>query len=112
LEEERPGRETFTMIRVNIFVEGLLYSNPEKFAAWFGESVVSILQAERNAFPTPEHINDNPKSAPSKRIRNCCDGYDKPLHGSLLAINIGLDSIRQQCLHFNQWLLRLESIIP
>ena len=99
------------MIRVNIFVEGLLYSNPEKFAAWFGESVVSILQAERNAFPTPEHINDNPKSAPSKRIRNCCDGYDKPLHGSLLAINIGLDSIRQQCLHFNQWLLRLESFI-
>lgn len=91
--------------------EGILYSNPQVFLTWFGESVVTILQAERNGFPSPEHINDNPLTAPSKRIRNCCDGYDKPLHGSLLALDIGLDSIRQQCQHFNQWLLRLESII-
>ncbi len=92
--------------------EGLLYTNPEAFSEWFGESVVDILQAERNAFPSPEHINDNPLTAPSKRIRNCCDKYDKPLHGSLIAINIGLDLIRQQCQHFNQWLLRLENIAP
>ncbi|MBD2533389.1 DUF4276 family protein [Nostoc flagelliforme FACHB-838] len=92
--------------------EGLLYSNPQAFAAWFDESVASILQDERNAFPSPEHINDNPLTAPSKRIRNCCNGYDKPLHGSLLAIDIGLDTIRQECQHFNRWLLRLESIIP
>ncbi|MDF5724254.1 MAG: hypothetical protein PUP91_28075 [Rhizonema sp. PD37] len=32
------------------------------------------------------------------------------MHGSVLAIDIGLDSIRQQCQHFNQWLLRLENI--
>nr|WP_238360826.1 DUF4276 family protein [Iningainema tapete] len=88
-----------------------MYSNPQVFFAWFGESAVSILQAERNGFPSPEHINDNPLTAPSKRIHNSCDGYDKPLHGSLLAIDIGLDSIRQQCQHFNQWLLRLENII-
>lgn len=89
--------------------EGLLYSNPQVFSAWFGESVVTILQAERDSFPSPEHINDNPLTAPSKRIRNCCDGYDKPLHGSLQAIDIGLDSIRQQCQHFNQWLLSPEA---
>jgi Domain of unknown function (DUF4276) len=90
--------------------EGLLYSNPQVFGGWFDESVVSILQAERDVFPSPEHINDNPLTAPSKRIRNCCEGYDKPLHGSLLAIDIGLDTIRRECQHFNQWLLRLESI--
>ncbi|WP_460206260.1 hypothetical protein [Scytonema sp. NUACC21] len=28
-----------------------------------------------------------------------------------VAIDIGLDSIRQQCQHFNQWLLRLENMI-
>jgi Domain of unknown function (DUF4276) len=92
--------------------EGLLYSQPQAFAAWFDEDVVSVLQAECNAFPSPEHINDNPLTAPSKRIRNCCDGYDKPLHGSLLAIDIGLDIIRQECQHFNQWLLRIENITP
>ncbi len=92
--------------------EGLLYSNPQVFAAWFDEGAVSILLRERNAFPSPEHINDNPLTAPSKRIRNCCEGYDKPLHGSLLAIDIGLDTIRQQCKHFNKWLNKLESINP
>jgi hypothetical protein len=90
--------------------EGLLYSQPQAFAAWFDESVVDILQADRNAFPSPEHINDHPLTALSKRIRNCCNGYDKPLHGSLLAIDIGLDRIRQECQHFHQWLLRLENI--
>lgn len=87
--------------------EGLLYSQPQAFAAWFDEDVVSILLFRRNSFPSPEHINDNPLTAPSKRIRNCCDAYDKPLHGSLLAIDIGLDTIRQECQHFNQWLLRI-----
>lgn len=91
--------------------EGLLYSQPQVFAQWFDESVVGILQADRNAFASPEHINDNPLTAPSKRIRNCCNGYDKILHGSLLALEIGLSKIRQECQHFNQWLLRLENII-
>jgi len=91
--------------------EGLLYSNPQAFADWFDESTVRILQSERNAFSSPEHINDSPLTAPSKRIRNSCKGYDKPLHGSLLAIDIGLDKIRLECQHFNQWLLRIESIV-
>ena len=80
----------------------MLYSNPQAFAEWFDESAVSILQAERNAFSSPEHINDSPLTAPSKRIRNSCQGYDKPLHGSLLAIDIGLDTIRFECQHFNE----------
>lgn len=91
--------------------EGLLYSNPQAFAEWFDETAVVTLQEERNAFSSPEHINDSPLTAPSKRIRNCCKGYDKPWHGPLIAIDIGLDKIRLECQHFNQWLLRLESIV-
>jgi len=91
--------------------EGLLYSQPQAFAQYFDKRVVEILQAERDAFDSPEHINNHPLTAPSKRIRNCCNGYDKPLHGSLLAIDMGLDTIRQECQHFHQWLLRLENII-
>ncbi|BAZ08950.1 hypothetical protein NIES4071_07560 [Calothrix sp. NIES-4071] len=90
--------------------EGLLYSQPQAFSRWFDVSVVNTLSAEREAFPSPEHINDNPITAPSKRILKCCDGYEKPLHGSLIAIDIGLETIRQQCQHFNQWLLRLENL--
>lgn len=90
--------------------EGLLYSNPQAFFDWFDENAVNILQDERNAFPSPEHINDSPLTAPSKRILNCCSGYDKPLYGSLIAIDIGLDKIRLECQHFNKWLLQLETI--
>ncbi|RUT01251.1 hypothetical protein DSM106972_068020 [Dulcicalothrix desertica PCC 7102] len=90
--------------------EGLLYSKAQAFSEWFDASVVNTLEAERNAFPSPEHINDDPATAPSKRILRCCDGYEKPLHGSLIAIDIGLDTIRQQCQHFNQWLRRLENL--
>ncbi|MEB3216317.1 MAG: DUF4276 family protein [Nostocales cyanobacterium 94392] len=90
--------------------EALLYSQPQVFAEWFDASVVNILQGDRNQFTSPEHINDHPQTAPSKRILKCCPTYQKPLHGSLLAIEIGLDIIRQQCQHFHQWLLRLENI--
>ncbi|WP_353932671.1 DUF4276 family protein [Okeanomitos corallinicola TIOX110] len=90
--------------------EGLLYSNPQAFLGWFDQSVVEILESERKLFPSPEHINDSPITAPSKRILRCCPGYDKPLHGSLIAMDIGLDTIRNQCQHFDKWLTKLENI--
>lgn len=68
--------------------EALLYSQPQAFSNWFDTSVVSRLEAERKAFPSPEHINDDPVTAPSKRILRCCDGYEKPL---LLLLSIPLD---------------------
>ncbi|MBD2292232.1 DUF4276 family protein [Anabaena sphaerica FACHB-251] len=90
--------------------EGLLYSNPQAFLGWFDKSIVEQLQCERELFLSPEHINDSPITAPSKRILRCCPGYDKPLHGSLIAMDIGLDIIRQQCQHFDKWLTKLENI--
>jgi hypothetical protein len=90
--------------------EGLLYSNPQSFLGWFDQNIVEQLQRERESFPSPEHINDSPITAPSKRILRCCPGYDKPLHGSLIAMDIGLDIIRNQCQHFDKWLTKLENI--
>ncbi len=90
--------------------EGLLYSNPQAFLEYFDQSTVEQLQSERESFPSPEHINNSPQTAPSKRIIRCCAGYDKPLHGSLIAMDIGLDIIRNQCQHFDKWLTRLENI--
>ncbi|TVP63008.1 MAG: DUF4276 family protein [Nodularia sp. (in: Bacteria)] len=91
--------------------EGLLYSNPNAFKGWFDQSIVDQLQRERDTFASPEHINESPMTAPSKRIISCCPSYNKPLHGSLIAIDIGLDIIRQQCQHFDKWLTHLENII-
>ncbi len=90
--------------------EALLLSEPSKFAEWFSNEAAMGLQEEVQTFASPEHIDDSPKTAPSRRILRRCPGYEKPLHGSLIALDIGLDTIRKRCTHFNRWLEKLESL--
>jgi len=108
--KEDVGEQNFIPNLLVYEFEGLFFSNTDAFSGWFDKSVVDALAAERNTFPSPEHINDGPETAPSKRIMRHCPGYNKPLHGSIIAMDIGLDVIRGQCRHFNTWLQRLESL--
>lgn len=91
--------------------EGLLFSAPTAFVEWFDNAhLVDSLTRVRNAFATPEHINDGRTTAPSKRILAVCDTYDKVAHGSLIALDIGLDTIRRECPLFDAWVNRLEEL--
>ena len=91
--------------------EGLLFSSPQTFSAWFDDSdVVGKLVKIRNEFDSPEQINDSINTAPSKRINEICNSYDKVTHGSLIALDIGLDAIRQECPLFNAWIKRIEEL--
>ena len=72
-------------------------------------SLEAGLQKVRDQFPTPEDINDSPITAPSKRVMDLVPGYEKPLLGTLAALQIGLGRIRQECPHFDAWVARLES---
>ena len=92
--------------------EGLLFSDVTAFGTLIGASNQSIaqLQETRSAFPTPEDINDNKETAPSKRIAKAISRYQKPLHGPLVAMQIGLSAIRAQCPRFNDWVTRLETL--
>jgi hypothetical protein len=36
--------------------------------------------------------------------------FEKPLHGNLAALEIGIDPIRGECPHFQEWPTRLESL--
>ncbi len=92
--------------------EGLLFSNPQAFSGWFSERVVKRLTEIRKKFETPEHINDSPELAPSKRIKDICDSYNKVLHGRLVALEIGLDRIRLECHHFDRWIRKIEKLQP
>jgi hypothetical protein len=58
----------------------------------------------------PEEINDTPSGAPSRRILAIRPGYNKVILGYLIVQRIGLDRIRAQCHHFNQWLTALEAL--
>jgi len=91
--------------------EGLLFSAPTAFGDWFDRAgVVEELLDIRNGFASPEHINDGRETAPSKRILDVCDTYDKVAHGSLIAMDIGLDTIRRECSMFDAWIKRLEGL--
>lgn len=89
--------------------EGLLFSDTTRFGQGIGRPDLSPkFQAIRDQFATPEEINDSPINAPSKRIINLIPGYEKPLMGTLAALEIGLGAIRQECPLFRNWMERLE----
>jgi hypothetical protein len=91
--------------------EGLLFSDTAAFAQGIGQnSLAGRLRSIRDSFASPEDINDSPLNAPSKRITQLFPGYEKPLYGSLCAVEIGLDAIRRECSHFDAWIGRLEAL--
>jgi len=88
--------------------EALLFTSPEIVAA-----VVTAPERTPNLIAAgqglqPEEINDNPSTAPSKRIMGVFPEFRKALHGPTAANRIGLPAIREKCPHFNNWLLHLE----
>ena len=105
------GEKNFIPFLVIHEFEGLLFSSTPAFASWFDNpETISTLSSIRSSFPSPEHINDGRETAPSKRIMSVCRRYDKVLHGSLIALDIGLDTIRSECPIFDAWVLKLESL--
>ena len=91
--------------------EAMLFVAPDKMAQMFPDlNKTKQLVAIKEAFASPEEINNNRQTAPSKRILSLFPGYQKPLYGTLIALDIGLDHIRSECSHFNQWLTKLEGL--
>ena len=84
--------------------EGLLFSDPAKMAsAFYVPALESDLRRIRSDFATPEHINDDPQTAPSKRIVRLLPEYDKVTAGNLAALSVGIEAIKRECQHFKQW---------
>ncbi len=89
--------------------EGLLFSASEAIASNLGVSLSSV-ETIINEFDTPEHINNSRQTAPSKRLKNLSRGYDKVFLGSLIALDVGINEMREKCVGFNNWLNQLERL--
>jgi acyl-CoA-binding protein len=91
--------------------EGLLFSNieviDEVLRPYQDRSQLDKLRDIRSQFATPEDINDGAETAPSKRLLNLYTFYNKDVFGSRIANRIGIDNIRNECKHFNEWLVTL-----
>ena len=108
--DTEPLRRFIPYVQMHEF-EGLLFSDPVKFASGICRpKVAGRLQEIRDGFTNPEEINDDPTTAPSKRIQTVCRDYEKPTHGTLASLEIGLDVIRRECRLFDGWLSQLESL--
>ncbi|MFZ5452733.1 MAG: DUF4276 family protein [Thermodesulfobacteriota bacterium] len=107
---EEPLRRFIPYVQMYEF-EGLLFSEPEILAQSISQSqLAGTFRKIRDGFNSPEEINDDPEKAPSKRILDFFTAYDKPVYGSLAALEIGLAAIRRECALFNGWLERIESL--
>ena len=93
--------------------ESLLFSNPAAFASAIGQHhLAAQFQTIRSAFTTPEDINDDPNTAPSKRVLTAYPSYQKVLDGTLAAQTVGIERMRQECPHFRSWVEQLEALAP
>ena len=106
-------RRVFPYIQPHEF-EGLIFSDVDGFSALgiadIDDHCLQQLRRIRSFFKTPEDINDDGATAPSKRIANLIPRYRKRLHGPLVAEATGLERIRAECPRFDRWLTRLESL--
>lgn len=91
--------------------EALLFSDPDRLAQMLVVDV-RIIQNICISFNNPEEINDDPITAPSKRILQLAPAYRKIVDGNEIIADIGLNHIRGKCPHFNDWLERLEELSP
>lgn len=94
--------------------EALLLSDPRAFACRYAghRKAIEALCELCRQYKSPELIDDNQNTAPSKRIGREIPEYlaAKATAGPIIAMDIGLQTIRAKCPHFHQWLTKLEGL--
>jgi len=110
MSEYRPDIRLIPYLSLHEY-EGLLFSDPDALAASLNEpTLANRFRQVRNGFPTPEDINDHPQTAPSKRVLGIYPWYKKVIEGTIAAKAVGIQRMRHQCAHFNNWLTQLEGL--
>ena len=90
--------------------EALLFSHPALLAEELG---IETSRVEAIVSASPEHINNSPQTAPSKRLEALMPRgktFKKTITGIAIAEKIGVDPMRRACPLFNQWLQTIETL--
>lgn len=89
--------------------EGLLFSEPQAFKIVADEGTVEKVQAIRDSFDSPEHINNSVETAPSKRLEKIIPNYAKVRSGTIISKEIGIDKLIYECKHFSSWIEKIKN---
>jgi hypothetical protein len=104
--EDINDRRFIPYIQLHEF-EGLLFSAPDGFSELFPDlpraNKRELIETVAE-FPNPELINERPEYAPSKRLERLIPHYEKPLYGSMIALENGFPSILEKCPRFRKWI--------
>ena len=90
--------------------EALLFSDANILAEKT-EIDVSKIEEILDEYSAPEEINEDPQKAPSKQLEALKSDYRKVAMGKTVSDAIGIETIREQCPHFNDWLVKLEQLV-
>ena len=86
------------------------FASPDQVAEYYGEpSVAELMKQTCRALGGPENINHGKETHPSKRLEGYGIGFRKT-SGVAILKEMGLESIRASCPHFNTWLNQLEKL--
>jgi hypothetical protein len=89
--------------------EALIFSDEESIYSNIEECKINKPEIKKifNEFKNPEEINNDPNTAPSKRLLKNIKGYDKVQDGVLILQGVGLDKILEKCPRFASWLNKI-----
>ncbi len=94
--------------------ESLILSKPEELEIEYFEHSKEITKLKQLVVEkgNPELINDSPETAPSKRIIKLIPEYEcnKVSVGASIVGLIGIDFLKGECKHFNDWITKLENL--
>ncbi len=111
MDEKFDSRRLIPYIQQNEF-ETLLFCHPRILAETIGApKLEGDLERIVHQCGGCEKIDDNPETAPSKRIVRLAPTYQKRTDAVIAAMKIGLAAMRERCPHFNAWVGRLENLV-
>jgi hypothetical protein len=110
-EEYQSERRFIPYIAMHEF-EALLFSDSEILAKDLVCDEATIKEVIKLC-GEPESINNNPSTAPSKRLDgwSLSGKFPKTTQGIAIAREIGIEKMRQQCPQFNHWIASFEVIV-
>jgi hypothetical protein len=110
LPDLRPDLRFIPYLQLHEY-EAILFSDPAAFAAGINHpNLERQFQRIRDEFDSPEDINNDPETAPSKRVIAACPSYRKVIEGTQAATAVGIPTMRAQCHHFREWIESLEAL--
>ncbi len=84
--------------------ETWVFAGAETIATHFGmPTLVNKIEEITRRFPSIEHINNGPKTHPSRRLESLIPSYKKRSDGPTILEAVGISRIRALCPHFDAW---------